>query len=379
VKGGTVAAQALPANEFARALDALKEKHGLPPALLLHAVEEALAAAYRREVNPPYPIAVHIDPESGQQRLCAVKQAVLRVRDEGREIALVAARRAFPDAQEHDEVEVELSLPESWGRIAALAFKQIVQQKIREAEQVHTYDRFTDLEGELVSGVITRIDEGTLYIGLGGAEGEMPPAEQIPTETYKVGQRLRAYLTKVQRGARGTQLVLSRTDRGLLRRLFELEVPEIHAGTVDIKAIAREPGSRSKIAVATRQEGIDPVGACIGVRRVRIQNIVNELGGEKVDIIVWQADPGAYVASALSPATVSGVEVREAEKKVVVTVPANQLSLAIGKEGQNARLASRLTGWRIDIHAAPSAAEEPASAPADAVEAGTMLLTAGKE
>jgi transcription termination/antitermination protein NusA len=219
----------------------------------------------------------------------------------------------------------------------------------------------------------------TLYIALGGAEGEMPPAEQIPTETYKVGQRLRAYLTKVQRGARGTQLVLSRTDRGLLRRLFELEVPEIHAGTVDIKAIAREPGSRSKIAVATRQEGIDPVGACIGVRRVRIQNIVNELGGEKVDIIVWQADPGAYVASALSPATVSGVEVREAEKKVVVTVPANQLSLAIGKEGQNARLASRLTGWRIDIHAAPSAAEEPASAPADAVEAGTMLLTAGKE
>jgi transcription termination/antitermination protein NusA len=158
-----------------------------------------------------------------------------------------------------------------------------------------------------------------------------------------------------------------------------LEVPEIHAGTVEIKSIAREPGSRSKIAVSSRQEGVDPIGACIGVRRVRIQNIVNELGGEKVDIIVWQADPGAYVASALSPATVSGVEVREMEKKVVVTVPANQLSLAIGKEGQNARLASRLTGWRIDIHAAPSAAEEPASAPADAVEAGTMLLTAGKE
>ncbi|MGI8913640.1 MAG: transcription termination factor NusA [Chloroflexota bacterium] len=356
-----MATQSPPTNEFALALVALKEKHGLPPAVLLRAVEEALAAGYRREYNPPYPIAVHIDPEKGQQRLCAVKQVVLRVRDEGREITLLAARRTFPEAQEHDEVEVVLPLPESWGRISALAFKQIVQQKIRDAEQANTYDRFADLEGELVSGIVTRVDEGTLFVGLGGAEGEMPPSEQIPSEQYKVGQRLQAYLTKVQRSVRGTHLILSRTDRGLLRRLFELEVPEIHAGTVEIKSIAREPGSRSKIAVASRQEGIDPVGACIGVRRVRIQNIVNELGGEKVDIIVWQSEPGAYVASALSPATVCGTEVRDTEKKVVVTVPANQLSLAIGKEGQNARLASRLTGWRIDIHAQAVPEDDPAA------------------
>ena len=367
-----MATQTLPASEFARALDALKEKHGLPPALLLHAVEEALAAAYRREFNPAHAMAVHIDPTSGQQHLYAVRQAVLRVRDEGREITLVAARRSFPEAREHDEVEIELPLPESWGRIAALAFKQIVQQKIRDAEQSHTYDRFTDLEGELVSGVVTRVEEGTVFINLGGAEGEMPAAEQIPGEQYKVGQRLHTYLAKVQRGARGTHLILSRSDRTLLRRLFELEVPEIHAGTVEIKAIAREAGSRSKIAVASRQEGLDPIGACIGMRRVRIQNIVNELGGEKVDIIVWQADPGAYVASALSPASVTATEVREVEKKVVVAVPPNQLSLAIGKEGQNARLASRLTGWRIDIHASEATTTEPA-------DIDMTPLLAGKE
>lgn len=375
--------QTLPPHDFARALGALTEKHSLPPELLLQAVEAALAAAYRREFNPPYPVAVHVTPETGRQRLYAVKHVVPHVHDEGREIGVTVARAMFPDAAERDEVEVELPLPESWGRIAALAFKQIVQQKIRDAEQSHTYDRFSELEGELVSGIIARLDGGTVYLGLGGAEGEIPPAEQVATEQYRPGQRLHAYLQKVQRSIHGTRLILSRTDRGLLRRLLELEVPEVHAGTVEIKSIAREPGSRSKVAVTSRQEGIDPVGACIGVRRVRMQNIVNELNGEKVDIIVWQADPGAYVASALSPATVCTTEVLEPEKKVVVTVPANQLSLAIGKEGQNARLASRLTGWRIDIH--------PAEAPTSTTDrtqekphvelatAGTARATVGKE
>jgi N utilization substance protein A len=225
---------------------------------------------------------------------------------------------------------------------------------------------------------VTRVDAGTVFVSLGGAEGELPATEQIAGEQYTVGRRVHAYLARVQRGARGTQLVLSRTDRALLRRLFELEVPEIHSGLVEIKAIAREAGSRSKVAVASRQEGIDPVGACIGVKRVRIQNIVNELAGEKVDIIVWQADPGAYVASALSPATVCSTEVREAEKKVVVTVPVNQLSLAIGKEGQNARLASRLTGWRIDIHAATATPKDPEMAPADPATVDVGSLVAGK-
>lgn len=374
-----MANQSLPPNEFARALGALMDKHGLPPELLLRAVEDALAAAYRRESNPPYPIVVHIDPVSGQQQLFAVRQVAPRVRDEGREISLATARQTYPEAKERDEVEVQLPLPEGWGRLAAGAFKQIVQQKLRDAEQSHTYDRFTDMEGELVSGVVTRVDDGTVYVGLGGAEGELPPAEQVAGETYRTGQRIRAYLSRVQRSARGTQLVLSRTDRGLLRRLLELEVPEIHAGTVELKAIAREAGSRSKVAVASRQERIDPIGACIGVRRVRIQNIVTELGGEKVDIIIWRPEPGAFVASALSPATVTSTEVRESEKKVVVTVPSNQLSLAIGKEGQNARLASRLTGWRIDIHATDVAPEEPAPASGVLATAGAAPRPAGRE
>jgi N utilization substance protein A len=350
----------------------------LPPELWLRAVEDALATAYRRETNPPHPIVVRVDPENGQQRLYAVKQVVARVRDEGREISLASARQSFPEAAERDEVEVQLPLPESWGRIAGLAFKQIVQQKLRDAAESHTFDRFADLEGELVSGVVTRVEEGTVFVSLGGAEGELPPAEQVAGESYRPGQRLRAYLARVQRGLRGTKLLLSRADRGLLRRLLELEVPEIHAGVVELKAIAREPGSRSKVAVAARQEGIDPVGACIGVRRVRIQNIVNELNGEKVDIIVWRPDAGAYVASALSPASVSATEVREAERKVVVAVPANQLSLAIGKEGQNARLASRLTGWRIDIHADEPRAGGTVEAPAALALAGAERGVVGK-
>ena len=372
-----MANQSLPPTEFARALAALKEKHDLPPVLLLHAVEDALAAAYRREFEPRHEVAVHIDPESGQQRLYAVKEVVGRVRDEAREISLAVAHQQFPDATEHDEVEVELPLPESWGRLAAQAFKHIVQQKLRDAEAAHTFRRFSDMQGELVSGIVTRLDGATVYVGLGGAEAELPPEGQVPSERYKQGQRLRAQLLKVQRGLRGTQLLLSRSDRGLLRRLLELEVPEVHAGTVEIKSIAREPGARSKVAVAARQEGLDPVGACIGVRSVRIQNIVNELNGEKVDLILWHADPGAYVASALSPATVLATQVLEPERKVVATVPANQLSLAIGKEGQNARLASRLTGWRIEIHAA-----EPAQAPADAdglLAAAAAPAEAGKE
>lgn len=371
-----MASQSLPPNEFAKALTALREKYGLPPDLLLRAVEDALAAAYRREFEPPHPVAVRIDPDTGQQRLFAVKTAVARVRDDAHEISLPLARHLYPEVREHDAVDVEMPLPESWGRIAALAFKQMVQTKIREAEFSHTYERFVEQQGELVSGVVTRLDNGVVYVGLGGAEGELPPDQQAPTEHYAHGQRLRAYLLDVQRGLRGTRLVLSRTDRGLLRRLLELEVPEVHAGTVEIKSIAREAGARSKVAVHARQEGLDPIGACIGVKSVRINNIREELRGEKVDLIVWHADPGAYVASALSPATVLGTEVREAEKKVVVTVPANQLSLAIGKEGQNARLASRLTGWRIDIHAAEA---EPALTASDLVAVGAQPAPQGKE
>ncbi len=373
-----MASQSLPPNDFARALTELTEKYGLPSELLLRAVEEALASAYRREVEQRYPVAVHIDQASGQQHLFAVKHVVTRVRDEAREIGLAKARQEYPEAVEGDDVEIAMPLPENWGRIAAQAFKQIVQHKIRDAEQSHTFERYADQEGELVSGLVTRLDGDTVYVGLGDTEAVLPPAEQVPTEQYKQGQRVRAFLMDVHRTPRGTQLVLSRSHRGLLRRLLELEVPEVHSGAIELKAIAREPGSRSKVAVAARQEGLDPVGACVGVRSVRIQNVVAELNGEKVDIIVWHQEPGAYVANALSPATVVSTEVLDAEKKVVAAVPANQLSLAIGKEGQNARLAARLTGWRIDIHAADTAPALGDSSPGLAV-AGPAPSTMRKE
>jgi N utilization substance protein A len=353
--------QSAPPADFARALLDLKGKYELPPELILHAVEEALATAYRKEFDPHFPVTVKIDPETGRQKVYAVKTVVPRVRDEAREIGLPFARRKFPEAQENDEVEIELAQPESWGRIAALTFKQTVQQRIRDAEHAHTFTRFADQEGELVTGVVTRVDasNGMVYVGLGGTEAILPAGEQMPGEKYAQRQHIQAYLMDVQRSGHSTQLTLSRTHKGLLRRLLELEVPEVLSGTVEIKSIAREAGSRSKVAVLARQEGLDPIGACVGLHSTRINNIVAELHGEKVDIITWFAEPGAFVASALRPAVAVSTEVLEAEHKVVVTVPVHQLSLAIGKEGQNARLAARLTGWRIDIKAGEVAVAAP--------------------
>ncbi|MCL4543634.1 MAG: transcription termination factor NusA [Chloroflexi bacterium] len=347
-----------PELEMMRALKALAAKYELPFEAVVEAVEEALTEAYRRECSPSGTVIVRIDPVSSQQRLYAVKTAVRRVRDEQHEISLVAARQIEPDVQERGDVLIEESLPESWGRVAALAFRHLVQQKMHSAKQEYAFERFSEQEDELVSGFITRIDPatGSVFIDIGGSEAEMVREEQVPHEVYTPGQHIRAYLLRVKRDhLRGnvvTHMRLSRTTRSLLRRLLEIEVPEIHDGAVEIKSIAREPGSRSKVAVWARQEGLDPVGACVGVRSVRIQNLVKELNGEKVDIILWDPDPEVYVAHALSPASVLTTRILEHEKKVVVEVPADQLSLAIGKEGQNARLASRLTHWNIDIHPA---------------------------
>ncbi|MCL4541184.1 MAG: transcription termination factor NusA, partial [Chloroflexi bacterium] len=346
--------------EMMRALRQLAEKYELPRETVLSAVEEALTEAYRREFAPPGIITVRIDPITGKQQLYTVKTAVRRVHDPHREIALSEAQHLQPNAVEHEAIFIETDLPESWGRVAAMAFRHLVQQKMHSAKQRYAFERFSEQEGELVSGFITRIDpaSGSVFVDIGGSEAELPKEEQVPTETYTSGQHLRAYLLYVRReehsGSMATRLRLSRTTRSLLRRLLELEVPEIHTGAVEIKGIAREPGSRSKVAVWAHQEGLDPVGACVGIRSVRIQNLVKELHGEKVDIILWDPDPGMFVAHALSPATTLSTEVREHEKKVIVEVPADQLSLAIGKEGQNARLASRLTHWNIDIHPADS-------------------------
>jgi N utilization substance protein A len=228
-----------------------------------------------------------------------------------------------------------------------------VLQRLREAEREKVYEAFTEREGDVVTGVIQRIEPKSAILDLGKAEATLPVTEQVPTENYRPGQRLKVYVVEVNRTPRGPQIVLSRTHRGLVRRLFELEVPEIFNGTVEIRSMAREPGSRTKVAVSARQEGVDAVGACVGIRGVRIQNIVNELNGEKIDVVQWSLDPAVFVENALSPATVVSVHLNEADRTASVTVPERQLSLAIGREGQNARLAAKLTGWRIDIRPAP--------------------------
>jgi len=260
-------------------------------------------------------------------------------------------------AQIGDEVQIE-STPRDFGRIAAQTAKQVVLQRIREAERDHIYDEYVDREGEIITGVVQRFEQRAIILELGKAEALLPQEEQVPTERYRMGQRLKVYLMEVHKTHRGPQIIVSRTHRNLLRRLFELEIPEIFNGTVEIKSIAREPGLRSKVAVAARQEGVDPVGSCVGMRGVRIQNIVNELYGEKIDVVCWNPDPGTFIANALSPAEVVSVDLNDELKTATVIVPERQLSLAIGKEGQNARLAAKLTSWRIDIKSASVASEE---------------------
>jgi N utilization substance protein A len=270
--------------------------------------------------------------------------------------------------------------PQQLGRIAAQTAKQVVLQKLREAERRRVFDQFSERQGEIVHGLVQRIEQGTAIVELDKTEAVMPRSEQIPTERYHPGQRLRVVVVEVHETHKGPQVLVSRAHRMMLRRLFEQEVPEIFNGTVEIKAIAREAGARAKVAVSARQEGIDPVGSCVGMRGVRIQNIVNELSGEKIDVVQWDADPSVFVANALSPAQVLSVQVSEEDNTARVVVPERQLSLAIGKEGQNARLAAKLTGWRIDIR---SDAPAPAPAPADdelaAVVDGAPVVPAAED
>jgi N utilization substance protein A len=290
---------------------------------------------------------------------------VIEVQDERTQISLKDVEGMPGNPGLHETVEIEVT-PPNFGRIAAQTAKQTILQRIQEAERDLIYDEFANREGEILTGMIERVEPRGMIVNLGKAEAVLPPVEQVPRERYRIGQRLRVYLVKVDRGVRTPQLVVSRAHRGLVRRLFELEVPEIFNGTVEMKAIAREPGSRTKVAVVARQQGVDPVGACVGLRGVRIQNVVNELNGEKIDVVQWDEDPAQFVSNALSPATVIATEIHEADRRAVVTVPDAQLSLAIGKEGQNARLAAKLSGWRVDIRkqsdVAP-AAEEVAPVP----------------
>lgn len=362
-------------NDFLVAITQLCNERSLPKEVVIQAVEQALVSAYKRNFGGGQNISANIDPASGKVRIFAHKTIVDEVRDRRAEITLGDAKRQDPMAQVGGTIQIEAT-PDDFGRIAAQTAKQVILQRIREAERDALYSSFADREGEIVHGTVHNVDAQNITVSLGKIEAILPRSEQIPTEHYRHNQKIRAYISEVNKTSRGPQVILSRTHRNMLRRLFELEVPEIFNGLVEIKSIAREAGSRSKIAVAARQDGIDPVGACVGQRGVRIQAIVNELNGEKIDVVEWSAEPESFVANSLSPAKVTKVTLTEDEngdKVANVVVKDTQLSLAIGKEGQNARLAAKLTGWRIDIKSETQVAEVPApqpeAAPTEAVPA----------
>ncbi len=335
-------------GELIQALVELEKERGIPKEVLIDAIESALKTAYKKNFGSSQNVEVQMNSETGDVKVLSRKTVTERVSDAKTEISLEEARLIDSEVQMGDEIEVEVT-PSNFGRIAAQTAKQVVIQRLREAERNVIYDEYSSREGEIVAGTVQRAEQKVLIINLGQTEAIMPPQDQIPGETFTQGQRIKCYISEVKKTAKGPQITVSRSHPFFLRRLFELEVPEIFEGLVEIKSIAREAGYRSKIAVSSRDDNIDPVGACVGHRGMRVQNIVRELNGEKIDIIKWSQDMSVYIANALSPAKVLHVEIDEAEKSSRVVVPDNQLSLAIGKEGQNARLAAKLTGWKIDI------------------------------
>ncbi len=334
--------------EFMQAFEQLGREKGIAPEVLFDAIEAALISAYKRNFSSAQNVRVALDRETGEIHVYARKSVVEEVTDPRLEISLAEAKEIDPRYILEDVVELEVT-PKNFGRIAAQTAKQVVVQRIREAERGIIYEEYSNRESDIVTGIVQRIEAKNVFVDLGKAEAILQPSEQIPGEVYRHSDRIKTYIIEVKKTTKGPQILVSRTHPGLLKRLFELEVPEIHDGVVEIKSVAREPGLRSKIAVHSRDENVDPVGACVGHKGMRVQTIVNELKGEKIDIVKWNADPAKYIANALSPAKVVAVDVNETEKASRVVVPDYQLSLAIGKEGQNARLAAKLTGWKIDI------------------------------
>ncbi|MGD0152214.1 MAG: transcription termination factor NusA [Thermacetogeniaceae bacterium] len=334
--------------DFLNALKEIEKEKGISTEILLQATEHALLTAFRKNFGSTQNCRIEIKRETGEIKVYALKVVVDTVSDERLEIAASDVGENDTEVALGDTVEVEVT-PKNFGRIAAQAAKQVVMQQIREAERGLIYEEFLSREGDIVTGVIRHQEAKNIFIDLGRAEALLAPTEQIPTEKHNRGDRIKTYVIEVKKTTKGPQILVSRTHPGLVKRLFELEVPEIYEGIVELKAVAREPGSRSKIAVYSRDENVDSIGACVGPKGMRVQAIVNELKGEKIDIIKWDSSPVEFVANALSPAKPIAVGINEEEKIARVTVPDHQLSLAIGKEGQNARLAARLTGWKIDI------------------------------
>ena len=335
-------------TEFINALDALVKEKGIEKSVLIDAIENALVSAYKKNYNISQDVRVEVDGEDGSFRVFVKKAVVEKVEDPRQEISLEEARKINIAYEPEDIVEMEAD-PGTFGRIAAQTAKQVVVHKLREAERGVVFDKFIEREGEIMNAVIHRVDKGSILLELENAEGVMPASETVPSERYHVNDHIKVYVMEVRKTTKGPQIVVSRTHPGLLKRLFEIEVPEIAQNIVQIKSIAREAGSRTKIAVYSEDENVDPVGSCVGQKGSRIDRVVAELGNEKIDVIPWSSDPIEFIANSLRPAKVLMVQINEDEKAAKVVVPDYQLSLAIGREGQNVRLAAKLTGWKIDI------------------------------
>ena len=338
-------------KDFLDALTELEREKNISKEDIITAIEDAVELAYKKNYGNYPNVRVLVDREDGEVLVLMSKEVVSEVEDDMMEVSLEEARSYDERYEVGDVIEYQVD-PKDFGRIAAQTAKQVVVQRIREAERRNSYDEFVNKQGEIVTAKIERINNGTMFLSVGNSEGILPLSEQVKTESFNVGDRIKVYVIDVKKATKGTQIFLSRSHPGLVRRLFELEVPEISDGTVEIKGIAREAGSRTKIAVYSHDENVDPVGACVGNRGTRVQSIVDELFGEKIDIIVWDEDPAVLISNVLKPAEVEGVYINyvsEKEKMATAVVPEQQLSIAIGREGQNVRLAARVSGWKIDI------------------------------
>ena len=341
--------QAIDNKELILALEDLEKEKGIKKEYLLESIETALVTAYKRNFDSLENVKVEMDKKTGATHVYSLKEVVKRASDKNTQVNIKEAQKINPDLKEGDFLETEI-IPRDFGRIAAQTAKQVIIQKLREAEREIIFTEFNDRKGEIVSGLIQKADHNIVVMDLGRLEGVMPYKEQIPTEHYHVNDKIKGYVLNVEKGAKGVpQVIVSRSHPDFVRKLLEFEIPEIYEGVIEIKSVSRDPGNRSKVAVYSPDPNIDPVGSCVGQKGVRIQNVINELNGEKIDVIEWNEDPSIYIASSLLPAQILAVDIKEEEKFAQVIVPDDQLSLAIGKSGQNARLAARLTNWKIDI------------------------------
>jgi len=335
-------------SDLAKILDQVSREKGVERVTLIKTLEEAVRAAARKKLGPDYDLEINFNDELGEIEIFEFNEVVENVTNENLEISLEEAKSVDPDAVIGDSLGVKMGTDEL-GRVAAQSAKQIIMQRLREAERNIVFDDFKDRRGEIVHGIVQRIDKGSIIVNLGRTEAELPQKEQIPKETYKQGDRVRAYILDVRQYSRGPQIILSRTHPNFLSMLFENEVPEISEGIIKIVQVSREPGSRAKIAVLSKDSDVDPVGACVGMKGSRVQAVVQELRGEKIDIVPWDPDPAKFICNALSPAEIIRVIVDEADQSMNVVVPDDQLSLAIGRKGQNVRLASKISGWSLDV------------------------------